>query len=184
MVESVKEYSKNRPETVKAYYLKNRLKIIERSKKWMREHPEQCKEYSKSYYRRNREKRKAYTNLHRVREGLIARTYRRLADRSIARGVPFTLTRKEFYDWYAAQPDYCTYCEVSSDSLLNEKRVKHLTVDRKDNDGFYTIDNMCMSCWLCNRLKSDFFTHSEFIEIAKKYIVPKRLGRIEIVKVA
>lgn len=37
----------------------------------------------------------------------------------------------------------------------------------------YFISNICLACVVCNRIKSNFFNHDEFIEISQKYIKPK-----------
>ena len=57
---------------------------------------------------------------------------------------------------------------------VNSKR------DHKDNKKGYTIDNICFACAICNYHKGDFFTYSEFKEIAKKYIKPKMKEYIQL----
>ena len=48
-----------------------------------------------------------------------------------------------------------------------------MTIDRKDSNKGYSADNCVSCCFLCNKLKSNFFTEKEFIEIAEKYVTPR-----------
>ena len=54
-------------------------------------------------------------------------------------------------------------------------KSKRLQIDRKSNDRSigYTLKNICLACAICNSHRGDFYSHEEFKEIAKKYIVPK-----------
>ena len=42
------------------------------------------------------------------------------------------------------------------------------------DDVGYTPDNIAMCCMPCNSVKSNIFTEQEMLEIADKYIKPKR----------
>jgi len=92
------------------------------------------------------------------------------------RGLLVDMSRDEFASWYNGQSKVCYYCGVSEAILKATKRKKSLmTVDRKDNASGYTMDNICLACHRCNNLKSNFFTESQWLDIANRYIVP-RLG--------
>ena len=42
-----------------------------------------------------------------------------------------------------------------------------LTIDRKDNDRGYTIDNIVLSCNRCNMIKGNFFNEQDMLKIGK-----------------
>lgn len=49
----------------------------------------------------------------------------------------------------------------------------------KPKTGFsktYESGNLCLACYLCNRIKSNIFTEKEMLEISKKYIVGRERG--------
>lgn len=81
----------------------------------------------------------------------------------------------------------CHYCE--DDLIFNKhtrddngkplSRASHL--DRKDNNKGYSIDNVVLCCWECNRLKSNRFTYEEFIQfkpILVKIMKDRKLNNI------
>lgn len=89
-------------------------------------------------------------------------------------GLEFNLTKREFIEWFVSQKKVCFYCGISEDKLHTMGRAKSLmTIDRKNNEAGYEISNMCMACFRCNNLKSNFFTDKEWMQIAKKYIKPR-----------
>ncbi len=66
----------------------------------------------------------------------------------------------------------CHYCDdnlvfnkhTRDENSKPQSRASHL--DRKDNNRGYTIDNVVLCCWECNRLKSNRFTYNEFIKLS------------------
>lgn len=60
------------------------------------------------------------------------------------------------------------------------KNIKNrLTIDRKNNNGNYCIDNIVLACYRCNTIKGDFFTEQEMLKIGK---IIKERGRKWIIK--
>lgn len=102
--------------------------------------------------------------------------------------MPFILTKDEFRQWYRAQPQQCSYCDLVDltldDSLTSGRRACRFTIDRKNSQLPYTLENMTMSCWICNKSKGSLFNYEEFRDIAQRYIKPKWLARVEAVRVA
>lgn len=93
-------------------------------------------------------------------------------------------TRQEFINWDLKQPRECFYCGISEEAMLNiplfyKKRgigdFYRLTIDRKDNTKFYSLDNIVLACPRCNETKGELFSAKEFKEIALNYIKPKWL---------
>lgn len=88
------------------------------------------------------------------------------------RGLEVTLTEELFQNWYASQPKACCYCGVPECELASRKNTG-LTIDRKDNSIGYTLNNVCIACFRCNNMKSDFFTHEAWSRIAEEFIKPR-----------
>ena len=99
--------------------------------------------------------------------------YTRLKSNAKRRGTGFFLGRDEFIAWLNNQERGCHYCGVELNTEY--KRSTQLTVDRKNNAYGYSVDNIVLSCWRCNSIKSDVFTEDEMIEIGEKYLKYKRL---------
>lgn len=57
--------------------------------------------------------------------------------------------------------------------MMDNRHLDRFSIDRKDSSLPYTIENMCFSCWRCNRCKSNVFSAAEWREIAQKYVKPK-----------
>ena len=88
------------------------------------------------------------------------------------RGIVLGVSRLDFVDWHNAQPKICVYCsrsedEVNQDVLVVRNKSTRLTIDRKNNDEGYFLDNLTLSCMRCNSIKSNYFTFDEMIEIGK-----------------
>lgn len=82
-------------------------------------------------------------------------------------------TKKEFVDWYLEQDDECYYCGITFDDLrslrLNRFRGKYVSwdIDRKNNCKPYTVDNIVLSCFLCNTVKGSVLNENETKKIGK-----------------
>lgn len=98
---------------------------------------------------------------------------------------PFNVTRKEFYEWYKNQPKKCAYCGLCEDDItkINDTQLNRslrLTIDCKDNDRGYVIDNLVLSCLRCNFMKNDLLDYEAMRDIGQRHIKPiweKRLGK-------
>ncbi len=87
-------------------------------------------------------------------------------------------TFQQFKDWYLIYSCTCHYCgitEVESKTLFFKfpestrggKRGRKLELDRKNPNlnYYYTLKNLCFSCYWCNNSKSNYFTENEFKKI-------------------
>ncbi len=107
-------------------------------------------------------------------------------------GVTVNLTVDTLKQWWNGNPDICHYCKMDLNECLaladfilsyagdnNEigkfkrfyrspahRKIRHMTIDRVDNKRGYSIDNMVKACWICNSLKSDFFTGKQMERLA------------------
>lgn len=93
------------------------------------------------------------------------------------RGVSIGIDRKTFYSWYLESNRSCVYCGLEEMDMVR-LLGRRVSIDRMDNKKGYEEGNIAFCCYRCNSLKSNFFSHSEWIEIAAKYIIPK-MGRDE-----
>jgi len=91
---------------------------------------------------------------------------------------PFEVGRMEFIEWYNSQPKVCAYCGISEEHapLMRKYFGAHgikLSIDCKQNDKGYTLDNIILACDRCNFIKSNIFTHEEMLIIGERFIKPK-----------
>lgn len=112
------------------------------------------------------------------------------------RGVSFNLTEDLLKDWWIANENICFYCgfnittyRVLRDYVIHYEgndweinrfkrffmldinaKINDMTIDRKDNSIGYEISNIVKSCWICNSLKSDFFTEAEMKVVGKTIV--------------
>jgi len=114
------------------------------------------------------------------RDKTPSRIYSRILDSGKKRNIPIEISREGFVKWHDSQETKCVYCGVFLSELGNQddsqlKKFKNtLSIDRKDNNKGYSVDNMVLACIRCNFIKGDFFTFSEMKEIGKRYVKPKR----------
>lgn len=128
------------------------------------------KEYRENHKEEIAERHKKYSK---TSIGIYAKT----KARAKARNIPFKFTKEEFVKWYEQQKQQCVYCDILKELLkpleLGRKDQRnHLTIDRKNNNKGYVIDNICLACDKCNTVKNDIFTFKQMREIAQKYIKP------------
>lgn len=97
--------------------------------------------------------------------------YHQLRANAKRRGIDVICNRQEFDNWFGTQSKTCYYCSV--ELSIDGVNRKSATIDRKDNNEPYTLDNMCLSCFRCNNLKSDFFREDEWLEICKLFVKPR-----------
>lgn len=91
------------------------------------------------------------------------------------RGIEVHFTEDTFREWINSQPKACHYCGVTTEDLRSRYEGKKtcLTVDRKDSGRGYGRDNVCLACFRCNAMKSNFFSHDEWMEIVIRYVRPR-----------
>lgn len=80
----------------------------------------------------------------------------------------FTLSQKNFIDWYLKQKKICIYCGV------HEYKIdKRLEIERKNNNIGYELENMALACENCNGVKGSILTYEE-MKIVGEIIMKKR----------
>ena len=98
--------------------------------------------------------------------------YISVKNRARKQGIIFSLTSKEFCEWYEEQPMVCHYCR----NPLTKRGAIQLTsesVDRVDSSLGYIKGNLVLACRRCNSIKGNWFLEWEMLEIADKYLKDK-----------
>ena len=94
--------------------------------------------------------------------------------RSRRSSLQFSLNKTDFIKWYEDTEKMCHYCGAKEKFLKSIKKNKNmLTVDRKNNNVGYDLENICFACFKCNTLKNNFFTEREWQAICQTYIKPR-----------
>ena len=152
------EYQQMKKNNAKKSYLKNKDKILEKTKEYREKNKEKYNEYRREYRKYN-----ANGIYSVIKEGLIKRN----------KTIDFlVITQNEFVEWYNSQEKKCHYCSRNIEEIKNSndafnKKIYRLTIDRKNNDIGYTKENICLCCYRCNSIKSDYFTEEEMLKIGK-----------------
>jgi hypothetical protein len=86
------------------------------------------------------------------------------------RGLECSLTYEECFD--LCNIPTCEYCGEDLKRTVYKKHkqkdgpaYRTALIDRKDSSIGYTKDNCVSCCWYCNNLKSNRFTHDEFLKL-------------------
>jgi hypothetical protein len=81
-------------------------------------------------------------------------------------GVDMSL--QDFASWYGSQVKKCHYCHLPEDAIPDIRAttqvghpLKRLGLDRIDNDRGYTVDNIVLCCFPCNKAKGNVFSEEE-----------------------
>jgi len=95
--------------------------------------------------------------------------YRTIKFNSLNNGREFNLSQKQFINWYNKQERICIYCRIHEKDIINNKyyKIKRLTIDRKNNDKGYELNNIVLACDICNKVKSNIFNYKEMLKIGK-----------------
>jgi hypothetical protein len=148
------------------YYLKNRNKILKRTKIYHNKHKKQRDLYLKNYRRKHKRKMHNYSKVWRY---TIRGIYFHLKDKSKKRKIEFKISEKDFIQWYNNQNKKCCYCNRPEKEVINDanKKSYRLSIDRKDNNKGYVLDNIVLCCYRCNMIKSAEFTSEQMLKIGK-----------------
>ena len=155
----------------------------EESKKHRQEHKKQISKRGKIYYKINRQKileqakgyRKSTKGIERMQKYSIdpKHIYFVIKNSAIHRNIEFNLTEEIFNNWYNNQEQKCYYCNRSiqkiKKDIKEDKRYKNrLSIDRKNNNRGYEINNIVLACSRCNIVKGNYFTEQQMLELGKK----------------
>ena len=120
------------------------------------------------------------------------------------REIEFDLTEESLFKWWNSTADICHYCGVTVDQyrvirdfiisytgdnieiirfkkffkLDIHAKINDMTIDRANNKLGYAVGNIVKSCWICNSLKSDFYSEDE-MKVVSKLIMPSLIKIVE-----
>ena len=105
----------------------------------------------------------------------MRKKYLATKNRAFTRGLDFNISYEYFRQLKLADCHYCGtpnmllshYCEVMG------YKTPWMTIDRTDNSRGYVIGNVVSSCFICKRIKNNFFTHYEMKKNKKNFVSPK-----------
>lgn len=120
------------------------------------------KKTAKKYYYSNKGQ-KRYRNYSQTPEGI----YAHIKGGAKHRNIIFIITKEEFINWYNTQEKRCVYCNRTEQEAIKDKdgKYKRLSIDRKDNNKGYELNNIVLSCHKCNTIKSEIFTYEQMIRV-------------------
>lgn len=87
--------------------------------------------------------------------------------------IELKITIDEFINWYIKLDKKCFYCKRTFKEILQRekdtfcKKFTRLSIDRIDNKKGYEKNNLVLSCFRCNKIKSNYFTKDEMLKIGK-----------------
>lgn len=103
-------------------------------------------------------------------EGAMGR-FRRLRQHARTKGIAFTINPHTYIGWFRLQGMNCHYCDSPLTHTRGHKhQLSDWSFDRKDTTRGYSLDNITLSCRRCNVIKGNWFTESQMLEIANKYL--------------
>ncbi len=146
------------------YYLKNKEYILASNKRYYQKN-------KKRIYEKHKESIKRFHYTPKGHYKIIKRNAKK-------RGLS-VLSQEAFLHWYDKQDKSCVYCGVSEEVVkkypakVRGIEVRRLTVDRKDNNIGYEVDNIVLACYYCNQTKGSLFSYEEMKELSKLFIKPK-----------
>ena len=109
-------------------------------------------------------------NKYQKQYGLTQRgRYYKLKDNCWTIGRAIEINVDAFIAWYKAQPKTCYYCGVELVNGGARSGFTSLTIDRKDNNQKYTLENIVLACRRCNLMKGNWLTEQQTLEIAERY---------------
>lgn len=95
--------------------------------------------------------------------------YHKLKSNAKQRGFAFDILPNEFVTWIMSQKMQCHYCKQVLQ--VDKRGLDSLSIDRRNNDGKYTIGNITLACWRCNVAKGSWFTEQQMLDIATRYLI-------------
>jgi len=149
-------------EYYRRYREEHKEQIAEKNRLWRLANPDKVRAI------KQRQKENGYTDwFQRQYRTTAASKYSSLKSRARDRGIEFGIPKEEFIEWFDEHPKYCSYCNMELTIGTNGNHKVWLTVDRKNNDNCYTMDNITISCMRCNLMKSNDISYELMVKVGK-----------------
>lgn len=140
---------------------------LKSNRQYQKDNKDKYNKYSKKWNLKNPDKRKKISfDFRKSPKGI----YIKLKKRGNC-----CIEQEEFLRWYVKQERVCYYCGVDEETARKSKHPLNcrLNIDRKDNDRGYELDNICLSCGWCNRIKTNILTEEEMKYVGKNFVLNK-----------
>ena len=170
------DYYIENKEKIHKDYLENREKYLLKAIIYRKEHPDKIKKYREEHKEQLIQKSKNYNikNKDKIRNyNLTSKgVYNRLKATAKSRNIYINITEEAFINWYNNQDKKCYYCnrtleELKQDIREENKHKDKMSIDRKNNNEGYILENMVLACTRCNIVKGNYFTEQEMLRIGK-----------------
>ena len=159
---TTKSYYERNKEAIRAYQARYRAT----STKWR-----MC---NKLWNEANPEKQKSYRAKY---NASVKGKFTKLKLRAKAANIPIDIKMDDFIEWCKRPELKCFYCGRGISFAPQQKRLDNLSIDRRDNNKGYALENIVLSCNRCNLIKGSWFTEGQMLEIAHKYFTSGLSGR-------
>ena len=133
-----------------------RKKLNETSRKWQKNNLEKYKKYQKELTKRHKKDPTKYRYWRKVTNSKSQNARRR--------GIDFNLTTKDIKNIYSSKK--CHYCGAIE---------TRMSIDRKNNNKPYMLDNVVLCCYRCNSMKNKIFSYEEMLILGKAF---RKISRV------
>lgn len=106
--------------------------------------------------------------------------YSNLKRNASERNIKILFSKIEFVKWFGEQKQICSYCGLSIEQInrlpcwyVRRSGKKRLSIDRKNSQKDYSLDNIVLSCYMCNTIKNSFLDYDDMKKIGDLVIKPK-----------
>lgn len=157
---------KNKGAYQRKYYAKNKERRRKENKIWRLKNIEKVQAVRKIWYDKNKEKCIIYRKNNYTNPKLI---YSNIIYKIKKRKLSINISKEDFVSWYNIQPKICIYCGRTEEESIKDKNGKYyrLTIERKDNNIGYQLDNIALCCFRCNSIKGSLFNYNQMIKLGK-----------------
>ena len=161
------------------YYYKNREKILNK-RRGNKDFLAKKRIYFTKWKRKNKER--YYNSIFewgKTANGIYSRIKNRCKNKKDEKHR-LEITRDEFIDWWGRQEQRCAYCGLTikqinklPDWYVRRSGKYHLSIDRKDSQKGYSLDNIVLACYMCNTMKNSFLSYEEMKKVGEVVLKPK-----------
>lgn len=149
-----KQWKEDNPDKVAGYDVNAKARRIENE--GIHRYLEKNAQQTKNYREKNPEKQKEINAKKKVNIDTKYKYYKREGEN---KGREYNLTLEESESYFLDSCYYCGENAVKGEALNG--------IDRKNNNGNYTLDNCVTACEMCNMMKGDELNDVQFIQVCE-----------------
>lgn len=149
----------NAREQGKRWYRENKERHLARMKEWRRRLKEEEPERWRELVERNIARSKKWRATSKGVYGALRRSAHK-------QGREVRISCSEFVAWWEGRPRVCHYCGRRTEV---GRGLKAESLDRKDNERTYSLDNIVISCKRCNLMKGSWLSYKQMLDAGRRY---------------